>query len=293
MNKYQKITYIFLGSILLLMILTGVHTGARSMVYEQSEESEKTAAITEITGERSGERSWQDSMERVFLNTKVSQLDTEFDNNLTQDLLAPVIDKYLADRDLSEDIDNDQYRVLFNEIKDRQLTESDGYSSNDLENIIWESNTETLYDYGLQLGQTVHHHSPKVEHETELVNRIGRGSGGEQAVEDLLTRVSAYREITKEMLEMEVPKEIKEEHTDLLNAFSRQSRNILYMSSLEQDPYRGLVGIKDHSKGSQMLQQAMDSVAEAMAKEGISYDPQKENPAYVFWLDPEIELVEQ
>ncbi len=139
-----------------------------------------------------------------------------------------------------------------------------------LELTIVPTSGEVLREYGNKIPEIIAKHSVKSESVTTILAEAL--SANDSSILKKIEPVAVmYQDTLKDMLYMEVPDAIIEEHTALINVYEATVTNLDSMQNAFNDPLYALARIKGYEDDGKSLALAFKTISETLTSNGITY----------------------
>jgi len=209
------------------------------------------------------------SYDKVELTTTDKFAQDFFQEYLSLKGSGAEIDEYskalLIESTISDALDTDNSLIGY--------TRLDLNVSNDISSIATKS-------YGNTLGNLILKNSPDTENEIDIFNRAVANED-EEEIKKLDPIISAHKNIVKEMLIMIVPKDIIDEHIDLIENVTQISKYIESMRAVHSDPVLAIVGIDGYKRSILVLDSILESLENYFINKGIVFNEDEEGSIFL------------
>lgn len=278
MSKPKKITLWLVGVFLTILVITGVYTAAEPLTFNQQD----LAAINRPDGQ---DDQWKTEMKRVVTETVTGDFQlsggSSYGSNLTAGSLNQILESFLEDYKVGRQPEVTQYIEMIDQLEREQSAPLKEHQLEDL-NITQRSDKAALRRYAHKMGEIILEGSRDTEHEVIIVNRLLAYRDPSDA-ELLRQNAAGYKQIIEEALALEVPKLVAEKHLAVLNQFEKIKLAQGYMSTLLDDPFRGVIGMRRYRQNRSPTAEALTEMARTLSQRGVEFEPGEPGFAYTFW----------
>lgn len=179
-----------------------------------------------------------------------------------------------AGRDMSEE---EKAELVADAVKNLSKETSDTLYERAHIKITAREDTTTLRDYGNAVGRIILQHSIDNENEMVIIQRA-LDTNNPSELDALQPIVDVYTKIVLDLLALEVPQVLAQEHLDVVNTMSMVRTDIIAMQQTFVDPIPALMRVQRYENDALGMYYALDNVRLALESRSIAYG--MEEPGY-------------
>jgi hypothetical protein len=212
---------------------------------------------------------WQKELSQVATPIDVSN-STDSDQTVTDTVSTTFLSNYLALKQ-TDKLNQESAQKLIDQTIGFIEQNSNANTNNIKLNIIADNGTQTIIEYGENLGNILRFNKPVVvKNEIEIITKFLE-TRDKSKTEELNSVISVYQNLTDDLIKMRVPKTFVKAHTDLVKGSQGITLALKEIQNVFDDPVKGLAYMQLYGDSANVLSQSLRATHNFIIQNKIIY----------------------